>query len=86
MIGERLLSYGLDLPTSSTITGVRGVAGGRQPGRGETPLCYLYSYSGVYYMFEGHQSTSPPGISPFGFGHPVDWGDSVVKGITLGYW
>ena len=37
-------------------------------------------------MFEGHQSTSPPGISPFGFGHPVDWGDSVVKGITLGYW
>ena len=24
-------TYGLDLPTSSTITGVRGAAGGRQP-------------------------------------------------------
>ena len=39
-------SYGLDVPTSSTITGLRGAAGGRHPAASRPPCKYIYIYVG----------------------------------------
>ena len=36
--------YGLDLPTSSGITGIRGAQGERQPASANPPLYYLLGY------------------------------------------